>query len=495
MSGLIMVSLFSCTEKLEAPFEDETFTGDVDYSIGEDMIKPLLGTYDRFYGNHWDGTLTYSLRGDDVDAAGDQVPMQEQDRYIYMPSHWNLNAFWQHQYEAIITAHTSMDEIEKYRPAANNDALADQYLAECRVAIAWEYYTLANTFGGCIIINDLDNIQNTPVSDKPEVMQYIVDELEEIIPLLPAIHPNERTDIKGGITQYTAYAIQAKAYLELENYQGVVDATSQIISSNAFELYPSFYDLFNTEGKLANENILEWQFSAFETGEGFEYRHGFNPYGLAWNPVRTGAGGGWGFYEPTKKYITFMLDRGETVRLEKTVHWTPAGIAEIESEWGTLPEWIDNFNREGDEFVDNARKKWGAGKFILPSTELIEGRTLPGSNKNLIVIRYSEILLMYAEALTRGASSGIGMTADEAVNMVRNRADMEPLNGVTTEQVLDEKFAELSTEWGIRFFDMVRTENTEALSYEGRTFTMDKAFMPFPAPQVSELPQLAEENE
>jgi hypothetical protein len=102
---------------------------------------------------------------------------------------------------------------------------------------------------------------------------------------------------------------------------------------------------------------------------------------------------------------------------------------------------------------------------------------------------------MYAEALTRGASSGIGMTADEAVNMVRNRADMEPLNGVTTEQVLDEKFAELSTEWGIRFFDMVRTENTEALSYEGRTFTMDKAFMPFPAPQVSELPQLAEENE
>lgn len=495
ISGLIMVSLFGCTEKLDAPFEDETFTSDVDYTIGEDVILPLLGAYEMFYDETWDGTITYSLRGDDVNAAGDQVPMQEQDQYLYMASHWNLNGFWGYQYNAIITSHTSMDEIEKYRPAVNNDALVEQYLAECRVINAWEYYTLANTFGGCIIVDELDNIQNTPVSYKPEVMQFIIDEMEEVIPLLLPLHPRDRTDVPGGITKFTALAIQAKAYLELEDYQGVADATAEIINSDAFGLFPDFYDLFNRAGKLANENVLEWQFSAYNTGEGPEYRHGFNPYGLAWNPVRTGAGGGWNFYEPTKKYIKFMLDRGETVRLEKTVHWTPDGMAEIESEWGTLPAWINNFNREGDEFINNARKKWGAGKWIQPSTELIEGRTAPGSNKNLIVIRYSEILLMYAEALTRGASSGIAMSADEAVNMVRERVDMDPLSGVTTQQVLDEKYAELATEWGIRFFDMVRTGNTSALSYEGRTFTMDKAFMPFPADQVSDLPQLAEGNE
>jgi hypothetical protein len=492
IAALSVFMVTSCSDQLEAPFEDETFTSDVDYTVGEDVILPLLGTYERFYDNTWDGTLTYSLRGDDVNAAGDQVPMQEQDEFNYQASHWNINAFWQHQYDAIITAITSMDEIEKYREAVNNDALADQYIAECRVIIAWEYYTLANTFGGCIIIDELDNIQNIPVSNKTEVMQYIVDEMDEVIPLLPAVHPNERTDITGGITRFSAYAIQAKAYQGMEDYQGVVDATSEIISSGEFELYPDFYELFNRPGKLANENIIEWQFSAFNQGEGPEYRHGFNPYGLAWNPVRTGAGGGWQFYEPTKKYIKFMLDRGETVRLEKTVHWTPAGMAEIENEWGPLPAWIDNFNREGDEFLDNARKKWGAGKFIQPSTDLIEGRRAPGSNKNMIVIRYSEILLMYAEALTRGANSNISMSADQAVNIVRERAGMNALSGVNTQQVLDEKFAELATEWGIRFFDMVRTENTSELSHEGKTFTMDKAFMPFPAVQVSELPQLAD---
>jgi hypothetical protein len=76
--------------------------------------------------------------------------------------------------------------------------------------------------------------------------------------------------------------------------------------------------------------------------------------------------------------------------------------------------------------------------------------------------------------------------------MVRARAGLTNLSGVTTQDVLDEKFAELAMEWGTRFYDMVRTENTSALSYGGRTFTMDKAYLPFPADQVAELPQLEE---
>ncbi|MGC9356078.1 MAG: RagB/SusD family nutrient uptake outer membrane protein, partial [Mariniphaga sp.] len=137
---------------------------------------------------------------------------------------------------------------------------------------------------------------------------------------------------------------------------------------------------------------------------------------------------------------------------------------------------------------------FASGKFIQPSTELIPGRTDFGSNKNLIVIRYPEMLLMYAEALTRGASGSASLTADQAVNLVRARAGLGNLSNVTTQDVLDEKFAELATEWGIRFYDMVRTENTSELSHEGKTFTMDKAYLPFPADQVSELPQLAEGN-
>ena len=339
--GLLIVSVYSCTDVLDAPFEDETFTSDVNYAKGEDIILPLLGAYSSFYDRSWDGALTYSLRGDDVNAAGDQVPMQEQDQYIYQASHWNLNSFWQIQYGTVVTLFSEMAEIEKYRPAANNNALADQYLAECRVMRAWEYLCLAKTFGGCIVIDQLDNIQNTPVSNKADVMQYIVNEMAEVAPDLPAVHPNKRTDVKGGITRYTAYAIQAMAYQELENYQGVVDAASEIISSNEYELSADYYHLFKTAGKLNNENILEFQFSDFNQGEGDQFNKMFDPYGTgAWTPVTIGAAGGWGFYEPTMKYITFMLNRGETVRLETSVVFTPDGITQLENEYGTIPSWM-----------------------------------------------------------------------------------------------------------------------------------------------------------
>jgi starch-binding outer membrane protein, SusD/RagB family len=130
-----------------------------------------------------------------------------------------------------------------------------------------------------------------------------------------------------------------------------------------------------------------------------------------------------------------------------------------------------------------------SGKHYLPSKQLISGRQDYGSNKNFIVIRYAEILLMHAEALTRGAT-GTGMTADQAVNAVRTRAGLPAITGVNTAQVMDEKYAELAMEWGTRFYDMVRLENYAALSYDGRTFAANKVFLPYPQEQVDLIPNL-----
>jgi hypothetical protein len=45
-------------------------------------------------------------------------------------------------------------------------------------------------------------------------------------------------------------------------------------------------------------------------------------------------------------------------------------------------------------------------------------------------------------------------------------------------------------EWCTRFYDMVRLENYAALSYDGRTFSADKVFLPYPQEQVDLLPNL-----
>ena len=128
----------------------------------------------------------------------------------------------------------------------------------------------------------------------------------------------------------------------------------------------------------------------------------------------------------------------------------------------------------------------------MPTNQLIPGRTDYGSNKNYIVFRYGETLLMYAEALLQGASHP-AMTPDQAVNLVRERAGLTPLSGVTLDQVIDEKYAELAMEWGKRFFDMVRLGRNDELSYEGRTFTQDKAFVTYHQDQIDEFPILADQ--
>jgi hypothetical protein len=188
-----------------------------------------------------------------------------------------------------------------------------------------------------------------------------------------------------------------------------------------------------------------------------------------------------------------MLGRGETIRLETSVIFTNRGITEIKSDpnFANLPAWITNTTRSGDIFNDYARAMFASGKHYLPSNQLTPGRTDYGTNKNFTCIRYAEILLMYAEALTQGASGSAG-SADDAVNIVRTRAGLSELSGVTNAQVMDEKYAELAMEWGTRFYDMVRLGRTADLSYDGRTFSAEKTFLPYPQYQVDQLPVLGQ---
>jgi hypothetical protein len=309
------------------------------------------------------------------------------------------------------------------------------------------------------------------------------------------VHPNQRTDLPGGITKYTALAVRAMASLELGDYQGVADATGEIISSNLFSLEPDYYNLFKKPGKLNDENILELQYSDFNqaSGESRNYLYAF--FGPnAWTPAVSGASSGWGFWEPTTKYIKFMLDRGEELRLETTVLFTQQGIEQLEAEYGPLPAFISNETRDGDiigrtDGEPESRAKFSSGKHYLPSTQLTPGRTDYGSGKNFICIRYAQILLMHAEALTQGATSS-AMTALQAVNTVRSRAGLAALGAVTIDDVLDEKYAELAMEWGTRFEDLVRYDRTAELNDDRRTYSPDERYLPYPQTQVDILPQL-----
>lgn len=87
-----------------------------------------------------------------------------------------------------------------------------------------------------------------------------------------------------------------------------------------------------------------------------------------------------------------------------------------------------------------------------------------------------------------GASSSV--SAEDAINLVRNRAGLGDIGTVTLDDVLDEKYAELSMEWGTRFEDMVRHNRTTELNDSRRTYTESDRFLPYPTEQADILSQL-----
>ncbi len=496
---VLMLTVVSCHNLLDEGLENTRFTAQTDYTNTANMIQPLIGAYADFQDRGWEDFPVIAVRGDDVNAGGlgDQQDFAEEDVYNYNQGFWMFNSVWQNLYRDILSAHSAIEEITKYKEFAPNPALADQYIAEAKTLRAFLLFQLGRVWGDVFIPETSvpEDIYFLDISTRDEVMQHISDQMDEAIPSLPDVRPNERTDIRGGVTRYTALAIKALANLELRKYQEVADATSQIISSNKFTLESDYYNLFKVPGKLNNENILELQYSDFGSGSGDLKYYLFEFFGPQdWTPKVAGAGGGWGFYEPSIKYIKFMLDRGERTRLETSVIFTNRGIDAIKTDpnYATLPAWITNTTPSGDLFKDYSRAMFASGKHYLPSDQLTPGRTAYGTNKNFTCIRYAEILLMHAEALTHGAT-GSGMNADQAVNAVRGRAGLGNLSGVTNAQVMDEKFAELAMEWGTRYYDMVRLQEYDELSYEGRTFTADKIFLPYPQGQIDQLPILGEQ--
>jgi starch-binding outer membrane protein, SusD/RagB family len=497
VTGVVFV-FAACHDVLNEPAENRSFTEATDYTISGNMILPLYGMYAKMQGTsmNWENYPLISVRGDDINAGGlgDQQDFAETDKYNYNKDYWMYNSVWQNEYSVLFTAHSTMEQIALFKSNGGNAALADQYTAEVKVMRGWILLQLARVWGNIFLPESADPsaLLVADLTSKDDIMKHISSQMDEAVPYLPAVRPNERTDIKGGVTKFTALAVKALANLELKNYPAVADATGQIISSGKFSLEPDFYELFKIKGKLNSENILEMQYSDFGKGSGDNYSYLYAFFGpQGWTPKVAGAGDGWGFFEPSLKYIKFMLDRGETVRLETSVLFTNRGIAEIKKDpkYTTLPAFVKNTTRSGDIFNDYARAMFASGKHYLPSDQLTPGRTDYGTNKNFTCIRYAEILLMHAEALTSGGTSS-AMTADQAVNLVRSRAKLSAITGVTNAQVLDEKFAELAMEWGTRYYDMVRLGNTSALSYDGRTFTIEKRFLPYPQNQVDLLPGL-----
>ena len=234
-------------------------------------------------------------------------------------------------------------------------------------------------------------------------------------------------------------AIKAKVHLYQQEWDSVASLTDRIIASGRYTLLQDFREVFSIDGENSRESLFEIQSSTLGKTTGdptyLEYAYVQGPRGNSPQGMQ-----GWGFCTPSQSLIDFYSEREEIVRPATTLLYRGTRTPEGDS----IRTICTNPVYNGKVYTPLVYNRWNFNGY--------------GFDHNVRILRYPDVLLMYAEAEVSGSVIPVvsGLTADDAVNLVRIRAGLTELSGVTLQQIWDERRAELALEED-RFFDLIRT--------------------------------------
>lgn len=468
---LAVPALTSC-DFLDVDPENKVPEEDVDYTQIENMYEPVSGCYAKIRTSnmHWVINLLTNIRDGDIwsGRVDDQGDIAKMDKFVYNGAFWGLNEMWSQYYNMIRVCNAALESLDQYAAnITNSDDMANyrSYSGEVKIIRALAYYRLTQMFGDVTIMHS-NTMSSLRRSTREVVYEYILQDLEYAIQNTYKVRPNQMAHV-GAFSGYTAEALAAQVCLAKGDYAKVLTYTDDIINSGLFELYPDYYQLFKLPGRLCNESLMECQVTNFGNGTG-DYV-GVDQFFNCAGPTITNDNttpstvGGWNFIGYTDSFRNWAQNRGETVRA--TTSFLVGGTTTPDGDFVKPASNPENTNC------------WN-GKFYIPLNQFIEGRTDYGSNNNVRIIRYADVLLMNAEAKVAQGQSG-----DVPFNLVRTRAKMPTLTGVTKDQILDERRMELCGEWATRYTDLLRTGlATSVLASQG--YTPDKAYFPVPSTQA-----------
>jgi len=468
-----LLFILSCNNYLDKEPEGKVPEEKVDYTNISNMYQPVSGVYAkiRTSGLHWVIWEITTIRDQDVFSGqwngSDYYNLSE---YKYNDSFWGINEIWMQYYNIIKTANAAIESLDLYAQNITTDSDMSKYKAyrgEVMFMRAYAYYRLVQAFGPCTILRD-NNQTDLSRSTANAVNKYALEDLQYGIENMPRIRPNQN-EHTGGVTAFSAEMLAAKIYLNMGNYAKVEELTDDIIKNGNFSLYPDFYQLFKIPGKNCDESIFECQMTDFGNGSGDLIDA--DQWFVCQGPNNSGSDiSGWGDCGILKSFRDWAYNRGETVRA--TTSFLMAG--------GTTPD--------GDYIrpqIDPSKTDCWNGKAYTPLNQLTPGRTKYGTNNNARIFRYADVLLMNSEAKIKNGKNG-----DAPFNEVRKRANMPEIANVTFEQVIDERRMEFVCEWGEYYNDLCRTGLAKTRL---KGWSEDKALLPLPFKQYTQIPDLLKE--
>ena len=344
-------------------------------------------------------------------------------------------------------------------------------VAEARVLRAQTQLLLALGWGTAPIVE-----QNLTGSDKPAnaesqtaVLQWVADECDKAIPDLTS--KTSVSDKKGAVkvTKEYALALKGKALISKKDYAGAKAALKQVIDSKLYKLVPGeqMASLNHKSGRATTEAVFELNFDWFA---------GMNSYGRtqpnfrwlwSWRsdhmnpPTGTGSElveGGWGWVNPSQKFVDKILayDGEDSWRRKAWIKSYDEVLYEMPYASDADCPTLADKQADKQRGITDAGLYGHVGWFMWKRLFRVEDRVLDDGNVanwNLTLMRYPEVLLLYAEACAQLGDDGTGLAALKEVNERANAKTK--VTKCDMETVKSEKFVEMWLD-GTRFQDLVR---------------------------------------
>ena len=472
---LFVLFLTNCEDFLNVRPEATIPSIGIDYSKSENIFLPVSASYAKLrdYGAHVFPYIgAFEIASDNADKGSspeDNPPMKELDDLTYQSNNSLVNDLWIAYFDIVSGANHAIHQMPLFADALQNASdkkYALQCQGEAKTIRAYAYFNLTRLFGRVPLIDTTltsQQLASVSQSSASQLYAFIEKDLREAISVLPDSYTK---DWAGRITKYTAMAIKAKVHLYLQEWDSVASLTGKIIASGRYSLLPDFREEFSINGENSRESLFELQSSTLGKTTGdqtyLEYAYVQGPRGNYPSGMQ-----GWGFCTPSTNLINFYRGRGEVIRPATTLLYRGTKTPEGDSIKITCTNPVYN----GKVYTPLIYNNWNFNGY--------------GFDYNVRIIRYPDILLMYAEAKVHGTIFAVSssISADEAVNIVRRRAGLTDLSGVTFQQIWDERRAELALEED-RFFDLIRTNQAvTALSSQGFTSGKHEVY-PIPSAQM-----------
>jgi hypothetical protein len=441
--------LFSCEDFLEKPPQGN-LTQATFPSSAADALLATNAVYNTMRDPNYNTGLfpIFDIMSDDAakgsnpdDASATIGPF---DRFEHIKTEGAILRWWNTLYLAVRRANLV---IEKVPSVVMADDLKNRYVGEARFLRAFFYFDLLRGFGGVPKLTTTEPQQLTR-STKEEIFQFIIDDLLFAVSVLPEKSQYPAADL-GRATKGAARALLAKVYLtrrdvSKNDFASAATYALEVINSLEYDLESDF-DLANA---VTGEHGIESVFEVASFGEE-GVANGGNQYGNV-QAVRGTPNRGWGFNRPTKN-LRDSFESGDP-RLASTVIFLGEVLdgVTILGDGATPDLSTDSFGQEEIECYN--QKVWTPGNRVPPSF---------GHNRRFI--RFSEVLLLAAEALNEDNRPAEALVH---LNRVRQRAregnnTILPDVSITNkdqlrDRVLQERRVELALE-GHRFWDLVRT--------------------------------------